>query len=129
MEAKRPEVNSSAACLAAAFSVDWPEAVGWFADHYGIPAMFTGMTVLPCLGVLGGLALPQNPKNELIHGRVCAGDLENIRQPIFMIRFLQIRSLYLEKVNEERHIVGPEAGFRGRTMEVDRLPSVESNLA
>jgi hypothetical protein len=91
--------------------------------------MFTGMTVLPCLGVLGGLALPQNPKNELIHGRVCAGDLENIRQPIFMIRFLQIRSLYLEKVNEERHIVGPEAGFRGRTMEVDRLPSVESNLA
>ena len=44
--------------------------LGWFADHYGIPAMFTGMTVLPCLGVLGGLALPQNPKNELIHGRV-----------------------------------------------------------
>jgi MFS transporter, FSR family, fosmidomycin resistance protein len=44
--------------------------LGWFADHYGIPAMFTGMTVLPCLGVLGGLALPQNPKNELTHGRV-----------------------------------------------------------
>ncbi len=44
--------------------------LGWFADHYGIPAMFLGMTMLPCLGVLGGLALPRNPKNELAHGTV-----------------------------------------------------------
>jgi FSR family fosmidomycin resistance protein-like MFS transporter len=44
--------------------------LGWFADHYGIPAMFLGMTLLPCLGVLGGLALPRNPKNELAHDTV-----------------------------------------------------------
>jgi MFS transporter, FSR family, fosmidomycin resistance protein len=44
--------------------------LGWFADHYGIPAMFIGMTVLPCLGVLGGLVLPRNPKNELAHSPV-----------------------------------------------------------
>jgi MFS transporter, FSR family, fosmidomycin resistance protein len=44
--------------------------LGWFADHYGIPAMFIGMTVLPCLGVLGGLVLPRNPKNELAHNPV-----------------------------------------------------------
>jgi MFS transporter, FSR family, fosmidomycin resistance protein len=39
--------------------------LGWFADRYGIPAMFTGMTALPCLGMLGGIALPKNPRNEL----------------------------------------------------------------
>ena len=41
--------------------------LGWFADHYGMPAMFLGMAALPCLGVLGGLVLPRNPKNELAH--------------------------------------------------------------
>jgi hypothetical protein len=32
--------------------------------NYGLKAMFLGMTVLPCLGAL---ALPRNPKNELVH--------------------------------------------------------------